>query len=260
LQFHPTAVTGIPRREGFLVTEAIRGEGAPLHDATGERFVEELAPRDEVSRAIAALLQDTGATSVGLDMTGVDPALCPNVVAALQEAGLDPASERIPVSPASHYMMGGVVTDLHGRSPVGGLLAVGETACTGLHGANRLASNSLSECFVFGARAAAAGLDEPAAPGAPTAAPPAATPLQRPARATQEALWRDAGIVRTRAGLERVLDDPHPLARLIAASALHREESRGAHQRTDHPSLDPALDHHHTVIGADEQPHPSRWS
>ncbi|HEV2775672.1 MAG TPA: FAD-dependent oxidoreductase, partial [Solirubrobacteraceae bacterium] len=141
LQFHPTAVVGVAGREGFLVTEAIRGEGATLHGPAGERFVEELAPRDEVSRAIAALLQDTGATSVGLDMTGVDPALFPNVVAALQEAGLDPASERIPVSPASHYMMGGVVTDLHGRSTVGGLLAVGETACTGLHGANRLASN-----------------------------------------------------------------------------------------------------------------------
>ena len=100
-------------------------------------------------------------------MRAVDPALFPNVVSALQDAGLDPTREPIPVSPASHYMMGGVVTDLHGRSTVAGLYAVGETACTGLHGANRLASNSLSECFVFGARAAAAGLDEPAAAAAP---------------------------------------------------------------------------------------------
>jgi L-aspartate oxidase len=157
-------------------------------------------------------------------------------------------------------MMGGVVTDLYGRSTVPGLYAVGETACTGLHGANRLASNSLSECFVFGARAAGAGLDEPARPNAPAAARAAAAPLERPARATQEALWRDAGIVRTRAGLERLLEDPHPLARLIAACALRREESRGAHQRTDCPRTDPALDHHHTVIGADEHPHASPWS
>ncbi|MDP1847269.1 MAG: FAD-dependent oxidoreductase [Solirubrobacteraceae bacterium] len=262
LQFHPTAVVGVPGREGFLVTEAIRGEGATLHGPDGERFVEELAPRDEVARAIAALLEATGASSVGLDMRSVDPALFPNVVSALQEAGLDPTRERIPVSPASHYMMGGVVTDLHGRSTVAGLYAVGETACTGLHGANRLASNSLSECFVFGARAAAAGLDEPAAPSqaAATGAPPAASRLERPARATQEALWRDAGIHRTRAGLERLRGDPHPLARLIAGCALRREESRGAHQRTDFRALDPALDHQHTVIGADERPHPSRWS
>jgi L-aspartate oxidase len=260
LQFHPTAVVGIRGREGFLVTEAIRGEGATLHGPDGERFVEELAPRDEVARAIAALLQRTGASSVGLDMTGVDPALFPNVVSALQEAGLDPTKEHIPVSPASHYMMGGVVTDLHGRSTVAGLLAVGETACTGLHGANRLASNSLSECFVFGARAAAAGLDEPAAAAASQTAPPAAAALERPARATQEALWRDAGINRTREGLERLRDDPHPLARLIAACALHREESRGAHQRTDFPAGDAALDHQHTVIGSNERPHPAHWN
>jgi L-aspartate oxidase len=251
----------VPGREGFLVTEAIRGEGATLHGHDGERFVEELAPRDEVARAIAALLVATGATSVGLDMRNVDPARFPNVDISLREAGVDATTELIPVAPASHYMMGGIVSDLHGRSTVAGLYAVGETACTGLHGANRLASNSLSECFVYGARAAAAGLDEPAAPptgaGAP---PPAAAALQRPPRATQEALWRDAGITRTRAGLERLLGDPHPLARLIAACALRREESRGAHQRADFPSVDPALDHQHTAIGADEQPHPSRWS
>ena len=260
LQFHPTAVIGLPGREGFLVTEAIRGEGATLHGPDGERFVEELAPRDEVARAIAALLDATGATSVGLDMRAVDPALFPNVVTALQEAGLDPTTERIPVSPASHYMMGGVVTDLYGRSTVPGLYAIGETACTGLHGANRLASNSLSECFVFGARAASAGLDEPASAAAAEDAPAAAPPLKRPQRATLEALWRDAGIVRTAEALVRLLDDPHPLARLIAACALRREESRGAHQRTDFPAADAGLDHQHTVIGADEQPHPSRWS
>jgi L-aspartate oxidase len=258
LQFHPTAVAGLPGREGFLVTEAIRGEGATLHGPDGERFVDELAPRDEVARAIAALLTDTGAAAVGLDMRHVDPSLFPNVVAALREAGLDPTRERIPVSPASHYMMGGIVADLHGRTTVPGLYAIGETACTGLHGANRLASNSLSECFVYGARAAAAGLEEPApASGTPPPPPP---PIVRPERSTQEALWRDAGITRTREGLERLLADPHPLARLIAACALRREESRGAHQRTDFPTLDPNLHHHHTVVGADERPHLVQWT
>ena len=260
LQFHPTAVIGVAGREGFLVTEAIRGEGATLHGPDGERFVEELAPRDEVARAIAALLARTGATSVGLDMRNVDPSLFPNVVSALQDAGLDPTREQIPVAPASHYMMGGVVTDLDGRSTVAGLYAVGETACTGLHGANRLASNSLSECFVYGARAAHAGLDEPALADAAAGTPPPASALQRPARATQQALWRDAGIVRTRTGLQRLAQDPHPLARLIAGCALRREESRGAHQRVDFPRVDPELDHRHTAIGVDEQPQTVQWT
>jgi L-aspartate oxidase len=258
LQFHPTAVVGVPGREGFLVTEAIRGEGATLHGPDGERFVDELAPRDEVARAIAELLARTGATSVGLDMRAVDPARFPNVVSALRDAGLDPTREPIPVSPASHYMMGGIVADLHGRSTVAGLYAIGETACTGLHGANRLASNSLSECFVFGARAAAAGLDEPD-PGAPAGSPPPVTPLVRPARATQEALWRDAGITRSRDSLQRLLDDPHPLVRLIAACALHREESRGAHRRVDFPAIDRTLDDCHTVVVADERPRLAHW-
>ncbi|MDQ3677350.1 MAG: FAD-binding protein, partial [Actinomycetota bacterium] len=264
LQFHPTAVVGVQGREGFLVTEAIRGEGATLHgpaspgSVVGERFVDELAPRDEVARSIWDLLARTGATSVGLDMRAIDPARFPNVVSALRDAGLDPATELVPVAPAAHYMMGGIVTDLHGRSTVGGLYAIGETACTGLHGANRLASNSLSECFVFGARAAAAGLDEPA-PGRPPAPPSPAVPLQRPARTTQEALWRDAGLLRTRAGLERLLGDPHPLARLIALCALQREESRGAHQRADFPAVDPGLDHRHAVVGDDERPRMVEW-
>ena len=247
-QFHPTAVVGIAGREGFLVSEAVRGEGATLHDAAGARFVDELQPRDAVTRAIHRLLVETGEPAVYLDMTAIDPARFPNVVAALREAGHDPATERIPVSPASHYVMGGITSDLHGRSTVAGLYAVGECACTGLHGANRLASNSLTECFVFGRRAALAALDEPA-PGV-LPAPPEGDLAPPPSRATRAAMWRDAGLERTAAGLRRLLEDEHPLARLVAASALAREESRGAHARADFPATDPALDGRHSVIAA----------
>jgi L-aspartate oxidase len=256
LQFHPTAVIGLAGREGFLVTEAIRGEGATLHDASGERFVDELAPRDEVSRAIALRLLQTGERSVGLDMRAIDPAHFPNVVASLREAGLDPTRELIPVAPAAHYMMGGIVADLHARSTLLGLYAVGEASCTGLHGANRLASNSLSECFVFARRAVLHALSEPM----PSCASPSPRELETlralpsiphtDAR-TRDALWRDAGIVRSADGLRRLLDDPHPLAKLLARSALERIESRGAHQRLDHPERDPALDQRHFVLAGD---------
>jgi L-aspartate oxidase len=258
LQFHPTAVIGVRGREGFLITEAIRGEGATLHDAAGERFVEELAPRDEVSRAIQTRLLASGERSVGLDMRSIDPAHFPNVVSALQEAGLDPTRELIPVAPAAHYTMGGIATDLNARSTVPGLYAIGEASCTGLHGANRLASNSLSECFVFARRAVAdivsAEAPAPVSPGGEELealrrlpAPPAAD------AATRAALWRDAGIMRSREGLERLLTQPHPLVRMIARSALARAESRGAHSRTDHPERDPALDYRHVVLDDAEQ-------
>jgi len=259
LQFHPTAVTGVPRREGFLVTEAIRGEGATLHHpVTGERFVDELAPRDEVALAIFRVLQETGAPSVGLDMRAIDPALFPNVVQVLRQSGLDPATELVPVSPAAHYMMGGIVVDLHGRSSVEGLLAVGESSCTGLHGANRLASNSLSECFVWGARAAraAAATERHGDPGDP----PAPDPVSAPDRATREAMWRHAGLERTRDGLAPLLDLDHPLARLVGACAIAREESRGAHRRADHPDPDPALDGTHTVVAPDGRVALERWT
>ncbi|MGA9285936.1 MAG: L-aspartate oxidase [Solirubrobacteraceae bacterium] len=274
VQFHPTAVIGVERREGFLITEAIRGEGATLHGTDGERFVDELAPRDEVSRAIQAKLHAEGGKAVQLDMRSIDPALFPNVVGALREAGLDPTRETVPVAPAAHYTIGGVVTDLYGRSGVNGLYAVGETACTGLHGANRLASNSLSECFVFGRRAALAALDEPAgtsddstigepattsgesAKGAvvgeqPTAAEEALVGKSGPTvveQTTRTALWEHAGIVRSATGLKALSEDAHPLARLIARAALEREETRGTHTRSDHPERDAQLDGQHVVV------------
>jgi L-aspartate oxidase len=260
-QFHPTAVVGLPGREGFLISEAVRGEGATLLDPAGERFVDELSPRDAVARAIFRVLRDTGAPAVHLDMRHVDPERFPNVVAALREAGLDPVTELVPVAPASHYAMGGIVTDLLGRSGVPGLYAVGECACTGLHGANRLASNSLSECFVFGRRAALSGLDGPLPYDAPSdVAPPAETIAPSPSRATREAVWRLAGLERDAAGLTELLADPHPLARLVARSALAREETRGAHARSDFPDIDPLCDDHHTVIPADtEMPQLTEW-
>ena len=250
-QFHPTAVVGIHGREGFLITEAIRGEGATLHDAHGERFVDELAPRDAVARAIFRTLREQDIGAVGLDMRGVDPGRFPNVVAALRDAGLDPTKELVPVAPASHYVMGGIVCDLEGRSQVPGLYAVGECACTGLHGANRLASNSLSECFVFGRRAVLGALDEPepAATGPAASGEPVAP---APSRETREAMWRHAGLERDAAGLAPLLDDPHPLARLVARCALFREESRGAHARADFPDTDPDLDERHTVVDGGE--------
>jgi L-aspartate oxidase len=259
MQFHPTALRIDGPRDGFLVTEAVRGEGALLYDSQGERFVDELAPRDEVALAIHTELERTGEPAVWLDMREVEVERFPNVAAALADVGLDPARDLLPVAPAAHYTMGGVATDLDGRSTVPGLYAVGEAACTGLHGANRLASNSLAECLVFGRRAALAACDEPASAG--SAAPPAAeTGLAAPpGEETRAALWRNAGLRRDADGLAELAGDPYPLARLIGAACLAREESRGAHQRTDHPATDPELDCMHTLVGMDGMPAFERW-
>ncbi len=259
MQFHPTAVVAPGDADGLLVTEAVRGEGATLLDDAGERFVDELAPRDEVARTIQRLMDERSLSSVQLDMRAVDAALFPNVVAALRRTGFDPERQTIPVAPAAHYMMGGIATDLDGRSTLPGLYAVGECSCTGLHGANRLASNSLTECFVFGARAACAGLAEPATdPGASVTAPGAGPPPDLAAD-SRTALWRNGGLEREAGGLSTLAADPHPLVALIARCALAREESRGAHQRRDFPARDPALDHVHITVRADSRPVAERW-
>ena len=257
LQFHPTALVAEGPLDGFLVTEAVRGEGAQLLTVDGERFVDELAPRDVVSRAIHEELARSGQGVVMLDMRSVAPHRFPNIAEALSQAGLDSQHDLIPVAPAAHYMIGGIVSDTEGRSSLPGLYAVGECACTGVHGANRLASNSLSECFVFGRRAALAATAEPAPPTAGPGSSPA--PPAEVSEETRAALWNRAGIVRDRAGLEELAADPHPLAQLIARAALAREESRGCHLRSDFRGEDPSFERRHVVVGPGQAPRPERW-
>ncbi|MFT4215547.1 MAG: L-aspartate oxidase [Microbacterium sp.] len=277
-QFHPTVLTGTD--DAFLVSEAVRGEGAVLRDEQGRRFMidvhpdAELAPRDVVARAIAQVMSEQDGRPVLLDATGLRPtrkqttsflaSRFPTIDAAVRARGLDWARAPIPVTPAAHYLMGGIDTDLFGRTNVPGLYAVGETARTGVHGANRLASNSLLEGAVFGARAgdvAASDLADatwpvdPArlAPPAPSPAPSGDAPAFSRA-ALQELLWADAGLVRDAAGLEHaasVLDawnaqhrarvteaqfeDENLLlvARHLVPAALRRTASVGAHFRRD---------------------------
>lgn len=289
VQFHPTAlaVKNAPR---FLLSEALRGEGGLLRNVNLERFMKryndagELAPRDIVARAIVAEMHKTGASHVYLDMTAKDPAHVrarfPRIHATCQQYGVDIATDLIPVSPAAHYAMGGVQTDLFGRTSLAGLYAAGEAAATGVHGANRLASNSLLEGLVFGARAGKAMRD--AAPG--KAAAPAANSAAGNASADDHALlqkvrnliWKDVGIIRDAAHLKRVLQEldgmnlhrpaatapraAHELhnvwllGRLMARCALAREESRGSHYRADFPYRDDDRFARHSHIAGDRQP------
>jgi L-aspartate oxidase len=258
VQFHPTALVSSGARDGFLLTETLRGEGARLLDADGERFVDELAPRDDVAVAIDHVLRERPGAAVRLDLRDVDLRRFPTIAAALAAEGLNPARRPVPVAPAAHYTMGGIATALRGETSLPGLYAVGECACTGLHGANRLASNSLAECLVFGRRA---GLAAAAAPPLPPVVPIPAPPRSLgPTEATRRALWRHAGLTRCADGLRKLLENPFDLARLIAASALARTESRGAHRRTDHPATDATLDHLHLLVAAEGPPKLARWT
>jgi L-aspartate oxidase len=273
VQFHPTGLA-VPGTWRFLLTEALRGAGATLHDAGGERFLlaahpdAELAPRHVVAKAILDL---PGGQAL-LDATHLSEAEFarefPTVLAGARRHGYDLVTERVPVTPAAHYQVGGVRTDLDGRTSVHGLYAAGEVASTGVHGANRLAGNSLAEALVFGARAATAMVAElPDRHGDLGAPPPldaegdeVATRELR--RGLRERMLRDAGPVRDREGLDRVagwLADLHEVfavpaaapasvelhhaitaARLIVRAAGLRTESRGGHHRLDHPATEPA--------------------
>lgn len=286
VQFHPTALAVDQAGEGErlpLLTEALRGEGAVLVDETGHRFLPalhpdaELAPRDVVARAIHGRRE--AGHRVFLDARRAVgesfPERFPTVWRACRERGLDPRYEPIPVTPAAHYHMGGIATDGDGVTSLPGLWACGEVASTGVHGANRLASNSLLEALVFGGRVARALLARPRGASTPLSAPPAAVPwrhLLTPAtrlptdaagdaelrRAVRRLLWRRVGLVRDGAGLREALEELDHLedraaasagdrglanadrnlltvARLLAIPALAREESRGGHFRRDHP-------------------------
>ena len=268
VQFHPTALS-LPNAPRFLLTEAMRGEGGILRNKYGERFMpnyderNELAPRDIVSRSIVAEMRRTGTREVYLDMTVMDEDFLkhrfPKIYETCKAFGLNIAADMLPVSPASHYCMGGIRTDLHGRSSVPGLYAAGEVTCTGVHGANRLASNSLLEGLVFGARAGEAAF----ADSSEFRVPSSESEDQRPKakdlsteistavkKRVKRVMWERVGILRDRDSLVRAIREFEQisssnlstssrnfvtLALLVSKAALWREESRGGHYRTDFP-------------------------
>ena len=267
IQFHPTMLyTGDGGGRRPLITEALRGEGAQLVDAQGMSVTSgvhpmgDLAPRDVVAAAIEARLAATGDACVYLDARGVSDFArrFPTVNAACLDAGIDPTGQQIPVVPGAHYSCGGVVTDVHGRTDVAGLFAAGEVARTGMHGANRLASNSLLEGLVVGGRAGAAAADRAVTVGPSRVVDPVA-PL-RPALSRtelQHAMTRHASVVRSGEGLRELAErletaSPRALrsrrdfedaaltavAGAVTAAALARNETRGCHHRSDYPEPD----------------------
>jgi L-aspartate oxidase len=270
VQFHPTAMD-LGQDPAPLATEALRGEGARLVTSSGEAFMRrydpagDLAPRDVVARAIETeIAAGAGAfldarEAVGADFEGHFPA----VFAVCMAAGLDPRRQPIPVRPAAHYHMGGIETDLFGRTSLGGLFAVGECAATGVHGANRLASNSLLEAAVFGARAGRVAREATASGlGLALVDPPVDLPGAKLAR-LRALMSRDAGVVRSAEGLSEVLAWidvqahrhglalPLVTARLVARAALDRRESRGGHFRGDYPET-LAQPIHTRILAADD--------
>ena len=249
MQFHPTALSA----NGMLLSEALRGAGALLLDTSGERFTDELAPRDIVARAIAAR------GSALLDLRPIDRGRFPALIDRIREAGFDPDIEPVPVAPAAHYTLGGIVTDLDGRSTLPGLYAAGECACTGVHGANRLASNSLLECVVFGRRAALAALADASLGFDPEPAEALSAEVDRVDRELREQMWLGAGLVRDAAGLEPLRKASALVPRLVAECALHRHESRGVHFRADFPIEEPELAAH-TVLRQGQEPLFEQWS
>jgi len=272
VQFHPTVLWLGPRAHGQqpLVSEAVRGEGAVLVDAVGERLMvgvhpmAELAPRDVVARSIMRRMSDTGAPHVWLDATGFGERKWeerfPTILASCRAHGIDPVTELVPVSPASHYASGGVRTDLDGRASIPGLFACGEVACTGVHGANRLASNSLLEGLVFAARIGRVLSGETRAARPVAALPPAAPLVPREARRVmQQAMSDDASVLRSADSLARAADvlegiaaspggvpctddwettNLHAVSRVLVHQARIREETRGSHWREDFPDRD----------------------
>ncbi|HVR72189.1 MAG TPA: L-aspartate oxidase [Vicinamibacteria bacterium] len=270
VQFHPTALA-VPDAPRFLVSEAVRGEGARLLDGRGERFTDELAARDEVARAIARENR-AGRGPVVLDLRHLDPERVrtrfPRIHRTCLSYGIDITRDLVPVTPAAHYLMGGVAADLAGRSTLAGLYAAGEAAGTGVHGANRLASNSLLEGLVFGARAGESMASDPNPPpmGEERPRPPDVRATSVPAPSPElrsrirELCWEHLGLERHAAGLAtlvawleeartRIGDAPRDrtaaetrnlaaVGRAMARSAAFRRESRGAHFRTDFPRPD----------------------
>lgn len=286
IQFHPTALS-LENAPRFLLSEAMRGEGGILRNKFGERFMGnyderlELAPRDIVSRSIVAETRRTGTRHVFLDMTHLSEDFLrerfPKIYETCKFYGLNIAEDLLPVSPASHYCMGGIRTDLHGRSTLKGLYAAGEVTCTGVHGANRLASNSLLEGLVFGARAGEAAVADNAKfkiQNSKSENPQSeilnlesgiATAVKK---RVKRVMWERVGILRDKDSLKRALREFKQieqanlsissrnfvtLAKLVATSALWREESRGGHFRNDFPERDDANFDKHSIqkIGAE---------